>query len=338
MKAYLIGRPGSGRETIFRALTGLGPVPGHQDLRQGEALVADPRLDFLSSVFKPRKHTPARVDLCLPRPPVEPGKALRASLEKAREADVLLLVLASFPDAAGQVPDPAREAAVMASELKAADFVTVSTRLERLDEDGRRGRRGDPLERELLERALAQLEADRPLRDLPELAKAPRLRGFGFLSAKPMLALVNEPDDAPPGPGFPMEVPQLSLRGALEEEFSRLGPGEAEELMGVYGLSELGADRVARTLYGLMDLVSFFTVGEDECRAWTVDRGDDALAAAGQIHSDIQKGFIRAEVVAFEDFRSSGGFAEAKKRGLFRLESKTYRVADGDIIHFRFNV
>jgi ribosome-binding ATPase YchF (GTP1/OBG family) len=338
MKAFLIGRPGSGRETVFQALTGQGQTPGHQDTRQGEALVADPRLDYLSSVFKPRKHTPARLDLCLPKPQAEPNKALKASLEKAREADVLLAVLAGFPDPSGRGPDPVKDAALLASELKAADFVTVSSRLERIDEDHKRGRKADPTERGLLVEAQAKLEAGLPLRDFPELAKAPKLRGFGLLSSKPMLALVNLPDDARGEPELALETPHLCLKGRLEEEFSLLSPEEAGELMGVYGLTELGAARVAGRLRDLMDLVSFFTVGEDECRAWTVSRGDTALTAAGQIHSDIQKGFIRAEVVSFDDFKTCGGFGEVKKRGLFRLESKGYQVADGDIIHFRFNV
>ena len=334
MKAYLIGRPGSGRETIFRALTARGPSPTHTELLQGEALVADPRLDYLSSVFKPRQHTPARLELFLPKP----QKALKVALDKAREADVLLMVLADFPDPSGGAPDPAKDAEVLTSELKAADFVTVSTRLERIDEDNKRGRKADPLERELLVKSLAVLEENKPLRDFPELAKAPKLRGFGFLSAKPLLALVNLADNAEGLPDRPMEVPCLALKGSLEEEFRGLSPEEAAELMEAYGLEGLGVDRVAKKLYDMMDLISFFTVGEDECRAWTVAKGDNALTAAGQIHSDIQKGFIRAEVVAFDDFKACGGFNEAKKRGLFRLESKTYLIADGDIVHFRFNV
>ncbi|MDR3134769.1 MAG: DUF933 domain-containing protein [Deltaproteobacteria bacterium] len=340
MKAFLIGRPGSGRETIFRALASLGPAPAHHDLRQGEALVSDPRLDYLSSVFKPRKHTQARLELCLPKPQSEPAKALKVALEKAREADVLLMVLAAFQGPGGESPDPARDAALLASELNSADFVTVSMRLERIDEDNKRGRKADPQERELLASALAQLENNKSLRDIPELAKAQKLRGFGLLSSKPLLALVNQPDNAESeaSPDLVAGVPCLGLKGSLEEEFSFLSPGEAQEMMGVYGLAELGTARVIKKLYEMMGLISFFTVGEDECRAWTLTRGDNALTAAGQIHSDIQKGFIRAEVVAFDDFKACGSFNEAKKKGLFRLESKTYLVADGDIVHFRFNV
>jgi ribosome-binding ATPase YchF (GTP1/OBG family) len=151
----------------------------------------------------------------------------------------------------------------------------------------------------------------------------------------------NRPDedggDGTPAPGAP-PLPWLSLRGSLEAEIARLEPAEAAEFLADYGLSEPGRARVAKAVLSLMDLISFFTVGEDECRAWTVARGEDALAAAGRIHSDIRKGFIRAEVVAYDDFRACGGFAEAKRKGVFRLEGKTYKVADGDIVHFRFNV
>ncbi|MDR0355451.1 MAG: DUF933 domain-containing protein [Deltaproteobacteria bacterium] len=338
MKVCLIGRQGSGRETIFRALTALGPAVGQQELRQGETKVSDPRLDYLSGIFQPRKHTPARLELLLPKPQAEPQKALKASLEKARDCDVLLLVLKNFSDASEDKPDPAKEAALMIAELKAIDFVTLSGRLEKLEEDHKRGRKADPNERLLLTQALKQLEDDKPLREIPEVAADPKLRGFGLLSAKPMLALLNEPDNAGPPPALELEVPCLAIKGSLEMEFSALEPEEAKELMGEYGLVELVGDRIAKTLYDLTGVISFFTVGDDECRAWTISRGDDALTAAGVIHSDIQKGFIRAEVVAFEDFKNCGSFNEAKKRGLFRLESKTYQVADGDIVHFRFNI
>jgi ribosome-binding ATPase YchF (GTP1/OBG family) len=345
-------------------LTGLGPgAPGAQEIRQGEAVVPDPRLDRLSGIYRPRRHTPARVDLSLPKFPGEPSESLKASLEKARDADCLLIVVRGFPDALGADPDPDAEAAAMDSELKLADYLVVSKRLERLAEERKRGKAPDPEEVRLLEAAVAALEAGAALRGLPEVALAPKLRGYGLLSAKPALILVNRPDeardepDAGPGAGpdggpgaapgaapgggtgAPDPPPRLGLRGRLEEEFSRLPAEDAAELMGEYGLAELAAARVVRGLYDLNRLISFFTVGEDECRAWTVSRGDTALAAAGKIHSDIQKGFIRAEVVAYDDLMAcSGKMAEAKKRGLVRLEGKTYPMADGDVVLFRFNV
>jgi ribosome-binding ATPase YchF (GTP1/OBG family) len=334
VKVCLLGRPGSGRETIFQALTGLTAGPSRQALRQGEALVVDARLDWLSDLFQPKKRTPARLELALPKPSGD--QPLKGALEKARDADALMMVLANFPGHDG--PEPAQAAAELESELLLTDYLTVSKRLERLDEDKKRGKKGDPEEAALLTTALADLEASRPLRLRPETAKAPQLRGFGLLSAKPLLAVINNPDETAQAPQLPLQVPQLTIRGRLEEEFSRLEPAEAAELMADYDLAELVGARAARTLFELTDLLTFFTVGEDECRSWPVPRGATAWEAAGQIHSDIQKGFIRAEVVSFDDFKACGGFNEAKKKGVFRLEGKTYVVADGDIVHFRFNV
>jgi ribosome-binding ATPase YchF (GTP1/OBG family) len=341
MKAGLIGFPGSGRETVFRALTGLPALKAPSEQRQGEAPVPDERLDYLSGLFQPRKHTPAKLELFLPKPHgATPGEAMRLSLEKLRDSDVLLAVARNFPGQGLPLPDPAKEAAAIQSELLVTDYLTVEKRLERLAEDRKRGKKGDPAEEELLELARLSLESNRPLREVEAVRLAPCLKGFGFLSAKPCLALINQPDDGdggaadgPIGPGR-----ELSIKGRLEEEISQLEAAEAREFLRDYGLDEPVAARVSRTLYQLMDLISFFTVGEDECRAWTVGRGEEALSAAGRIHSDIRKGFIRAEVVSFQDFKACGGMAEAKRKGLFRLEGKTYPVADGDIIHFRFNL
>ena len=339
MKAGLIGWPGSGRDTIFSALTGLAPPPaGSAEPRQGEALVPDGRLDFLSALYKPRKHTPARVEFFLPRPPGPAREALQAGLEKMREAEVVLAVLRNFAPAGGPEPDPAREAAELETELILSDYLVTQKRLERLAEERKRGKKSDPEEVEFLARGLAELEAGRPLRTDPAFARHPKLRGFAFLSAKPLLAVLNnaEADEAAADLGGPW--PSLVVRGRLEQDLAALPPGEAAEFLAGYGLAEPASARVIREVYRLMGLRSFFTVGEDECRAWTITAGETALAAAGAIHSDIQKGFIRAEVVAFEDFRAAGNMNEAKKKGLFRLEGKNYMVADGDIIHFRFNV
>jgi ribosome-binding ATPase YchF (GTP1/OBG family) len=339
MKAGLIGFPGSGRDTIFRALTGLPTAPGLNDFRQGEALVEDSRLDYLSGLFQPKKHTPARIELFLSRPQGQnPPESLKLSLEKVRDCDLLLLVLRNFPQIGMETPAPEKEAKNLESELLVTDYVTVEKRLEKLAEEKKRGKKNDPAEVELLTLAKDLLEKGTPLRTEPKIVQAPFLKGFGFLSAKPILFLINNPDDGDDCFKIDLNISQLSLRGSLEAEISRLEPEEAGEFLADYGLSEPGRARVVKTIYGLMDLISFFTVGEDECRAWTINRGEDALSAAGRIHSDIKKGFIRAEVVAFADFQESGGFNEAKKKGLFRLEGKTYIVADGDIVHFRFNV
>jgi ribosome-binding ATPase YchF (GTP1/OBG family) len=336
MKAGLIGWPGSGRDTVFSALTGLSPPPaGSLEPRQGEALVPDKRLDFLASLYQPRKHTPARVEFFLPRPPGSPQEVVKASLEKMREAEVILAVLRNFAGLSN--PDPAREIAGLETELILSDYLVVQKRLEKLAEEQKRGKKSDPEEVEFLTRGLAELEAGRPLRPDPAFARHPKLKGFAFLSAKPLLAVLNNAHDDGQEADLGGPWPGLVVRGRLEQDLAALPPGEAAEFLAGYGLSEPASSRVIREVYGLMGLLSFFTVGEDECRAWTITAGETALAAAGAIHSDIQKGFIRAEVVAFEDSRAAGNMNEAKKKGHFRLEGKTYVVADGDIVHFRFN-
>jgi ribosome-binding ATPase YchF (GTP1/OBG family) len=292
----------------------------------------------LGSIFQPKKFTPAKIDLSLSKTLGEPEEVLKNALENARLADVLILVLRNFVDLKGASPDPAKEALDMESRLIVADFLTVSKRLEKLAEEKKKGKKTDPEEQALLEEALTYLDNSKALRELPKISKAPKLRGFGLLSAKTCLALINNPDDSDNHPPLPIKALPLAMRARLEDELSRLSAHEAAEFAADYGLKELGRDKVIRAVYQAMDLISFFTVGEDECRAWTLERSQEAYAAAGVIHSDIQKGFIRAEVVAFSDFKDCGGFNEAKKRGLFRLEGKNYQVKDGDIAHFRFNV
>lgn len=339
MKAGIIGWPGSGRDAIFSALTGLPRPPyGTTEARQGEALVPDARLDRLSALYQPKKHTPARVEFMLPHPQGQPKEVVKASLEKARETEVLLLVLGNFPREDGERSDPAREMADLESELILSDYLVVEKRLERLAEEQKRGKKNDPEELELLNQAKAELEAGRPLRRNPIFAQSPKLRGFAFLSAKPLLAVLNNADDDDQAMDLGGDWPQVVVRGRLEEELAAMEPEEAAEFLVAYGLTEAASARIISEVYRLMGLISFFTVGEDECRAWTIGSGETALEAAGAIHSDIQKGFIRAEVVAYDDFIAAGGMNEAKKKGSFRLEGKTYQVLDGDIVHFRFNV
>lgn len=339
MKAGIIGWPGSGRDAIFSALTGIERPPfGSPDHRQGEAVVPDVRLDKLSALYLPKKHTPARVEFFLPHPLGQAKDVIKTSLEKAREMEVLLVVLRNFAQDGTSEPSPAREIAELESELILSDYMVVEKRLERMAEEVKRGKKNDPEELELLIRAQAELEAGRPLRLDQVYAQSPKLRGFAFLSAKPLLAVVNNSDEDDQAVDLNGPWPQVVVRGKLEEELAAMAEDEAAEFLADYGLSEPAAARVIREVYRLMGLISFFTVGEDECRAWTIKKGESALEAAGAIHSDIQKGFIRAEVVAYDDLVQAGGMNEAKKRGAFRLEGKTYLVADGDIVHFRFNV
>lgn len=339
MKAGIIGWPDSGRDAIFSALTGLARPPyGSTDPRQGEALVPDARLDKLSSMFQPKKHTPARVEFLLPHPPGQPKEVIKTSLEKVRETEVLLVILRNFEQDGLEAPNPAKTMTELESELVLSDYLVVEKRLERMAEEVKRGKKNDLEELELLIKAQAELEAGRPLRNDPVFAASPKLRGFAFLSAKPVLAILNNSDEDDKAVDLGGPWPSVVVRGRLEEELAGMEEEDAAEFLAEYNLSEAAAARVIREVYGLMGLVSFFTVGEDECRAWTISKGATALEAAGAIHSDIQKGFIRAEVVSYGDFIEAGGMNEAKKKGSFRLEGKTYVVADGDIVHFRFNV
>ena len=335
MKLGIIGVEDSGRATIFGALTQRSDGGSAREARVGVVRVPDERIDKLSAIFKPKKTTYAQVEFTLPAEAA--GKEAKESVwAEIRGMDALIVVARNF----GPDRKPLSEITELVREMIFSDFMVVEKRLERLAADAKRGRPGDPKEQELLEACKALLEKDQPVRSRLELAAAPELRGFAFLSAKPMLALFNNDDDdpSPPAGAEAAGVEWLAVRGKLEAEIAVMSPEERTEFGKEYGITESAMDRVIRKSYELMGLMSFFTVGEDEVRAWTINRGSPAVEAAGEIHSDIQKGFIRAEVVAYEDFMAAGNMAEVKKRGKSRLEGKTYEVLDGDIINFRFNV
>jgi ribosome-binding ATPase YchF (GTP1/OBG family) len=217
----------------------------------------------------------------------------------------------------------------------------VEKRLERLEKDQKRGKKPNPEEIELLMRCRTILEQEIPLRKESELALSPLLRGFALLSAKPVLVLLNNPDDDPETPELPEQIARetcISIRGQLERELSQMDKEEAALFFEEYQIENTATDRIIRHSYAILGLNSFFTVGEDEVKAWTIKKDTLAVDAAGTIHSDMKKGFIRAEVLAYDDLKEAGFYKEARKRGTVRLEGKTYAVQDGDIINFRFNV
>jgi hypothetical protein len=258
-----------------------------------------------------------------------------------RDCDALIHVVRNFSGYGLAVPAPYKDFLSLDQELILADLVTVEKRIERIETDKKRGKKTDQEEPALLATCLENLEKEIPLRRIPEIASAQVLRGFAFVSAKPELVLFNNNDD---DAGFP-EVQDLMtreecmvIRGKLEQELSRMAPEEAGDFLSEYGIKESARERVIKKSYELLGLVSFFTVGEDEVRAWTIKKETKALDAAEVIHSDIKKGFIRAEVVSYKDLMDAGTYQEARKRGTVRLEGKTYLVQDGDIINFRFNV
>ncbi|MGH7820432.1 MAG: DUF933 domain-containing protein, partial [Candidatus Binatia bacterium] len=260
-----------------------------------------------------------------------------------RDADAIVAVLRGFPDPFSAAPaDPVREFGRFEEELVLADLAVVERRLERLRREGAKGREPD-----LLARLEEWLGEGKPLRRA-EISPDERrlLSGYQLISAAPLLAVLNLPEDAPAA-----VVPKalsdavaadggecLALAATLEREIAELPAEDQAAFLRDAGVEASARDRFVRTAYRVLDLVSFLTTGEDEVRAWTIRRGTAAQRAAGKIHSDIEKGFIRAEVIAYEDFVRLGGEAECKKAGKARLEGKDYVVADGDIIHFRFNV
>lgn len=341
MKLGIIGRPQSGKKTIFEALTKTQlDAAQRKETRIGMVQVPDHRVDILSDMYKPKKTIHARVEYVLPAPAENVKESAREQSiwTQARDCDALIHVVRNFKAYGAEAPEPQKDLQSMDDELIFSDLVVAEKRLERLELDQKRGKKPNLEELSLLKKCHAQLNRDKPLRDLPELATARALRGYAFLSAKPMLILANNDDEDDQRPDWLPAENGMMVRGKLEQELSLMEPEEAQAFLEDFGITTSAMDRVIARSYELLGLISFFTVGEDEVRAWTIKRGTPAQESAGEIHSDIQKGFIRAEVLAYDDLISGGNFAEARKQGKVRLEGKAYEVKDGDIINFRFNV
>ncbi len=342
MKLGIIGLEGAGKTTVFEALTGTtGGAALRGEDRVGTVKVPDERVDILSKMYNPRKTIYAQVEYFLPGRGGGDKKSGENVWTAVRDCDALIQVVRNFEAYGLEPPKPAADVADMDGELVLADLLVVEKRLERLDLDRKRGKKVSDEEIGLLKQCKECLEADRPLRSRPELAAAPPLRGFAFVSAKPMLVLFNnaDEDEEMPAVGELAERERCRvIRGQIEQELAQMSEEEAQEFLAEFEIAASAADRVIQESYALQGLISFFTVGEDEVRAWTIRRGTPAVEAAGVIHSDIQKGFIRAEILAYDDLMAAGSYAEARKRGTVRLEGKTYEVQDGDIANFRFNV
>lgn len=353
MKLGIIGLPQVGKTTIFNALTrGHAPITasaGRLEIHTAVVDVPDERVDRLSALFRPRRTTYAKVTYA-DIGGLEGGSASKGGisgplLNQLAQMDGFLHVVRCFedenvPHPAGSV-DPARDVESMLGELLLNDLIMVERKLERLAEERRKGGSDKALiERQtaLFTRLHQALEAGIPLRKLELSAEEQReLSSFGLLTRKPILTLFNLGEGQAP-PLLSLDHPSLALQGKLEMELAQLPPEDAALFMAEYGVQELGLSRVIRSSYELLQLQSFFTVGEDEVRAWRVRRGATALEAAGVIHSDLQRGFVRAEVIAYEDLIALGSLSEARAKGKLRLEGKDYLVQDGDIIHIRFNL
>ncbi len=354
MRLGIIGLPQSGKTTVFNALTrGHQPLTtsgGRIDVHTGVVDVPDARVDRLSALFKPKKTIYAKVtyaDIA----GLEGSKSAISGqlLNQLTQMDGLLHVVHCFededvPHPAGSV-NPLRDITTMDAELLLNDMIAVERKLERLAEERKKGggRERLVIEREtaLFERFREALSRELPLREIELSAEEEKtLAGFGFLTRKPMLVLLNlhEGQELPPVEYAHPHCSLAALQGKLEMEIAQLDPADAEAFMQEYGIAELGLARVIRLSYDLLGLISFFTVGDDEVRAWTIHRGASAYDAAGEIHTDLQKGFIRAEVIPYDELVSLGGMTEAKAKGRLRLEGKEYIVRDGEIVHIRFNV
>lgn len=344
MRLGIIGLPQSGKTTVFEALTRNITTDGNrQESRIGTITVPDRRVEILSDMYKPRKTIFARVEYFLPGKADQGGGAKKDQnlWTQVRDCDALIHTVRNFGIYGLEAPTPKADVAAIDQELIISDLVVVEKRLERLALDERRGKKPDPEEIALLNRCKQHLDNEIPLRRFPDIATAKALRGFAFLSAKPMLLLFNnaDEDDALPGDAALLEGEEcMVIRAKLEQELSQMSDDEAREFLAEFNITASATDRVIRRSYALLGLISFFTVGEDEVRAWTIGRDTDAVDAAEVIHSDIKKGFIRAEVLGYDDLMDAGSYAEARKKGTVRLEGKTYKVNDGDIINFRFNV
>jgi hypothetical protein len=346
MRIGLVGFAGSGKTTVFNTMTGLDvPVGYGGEVRLGAVRVPDPRIDRLSKIFSPKKTTYAEISFC--DVPGEHGSAKKGlspkGLQQIRDQEALCLVIRDFDNPAVEgAPDPLGDLEAFHAECTFADLEMVDKKLERA-----RKEQAPAAELAALETAHAALEAEKPLRSIPETElDRTSLKGFGLLSDRPLLVAVNvdETRAAEPLPeAMARRIAELSAAGltlsaSVEADIAALDAAEQAEFLRDLGLESSALDRFIRAAYELLDLVSFFTVGPDEVRAWTIRRGTKARRAAGKIHSDLERGFIRAEVTPYETFIQHGSEAAVKAAGKLQIEGQDYLVADGDILHVRFNV
>ena len=341
MRLGIIGLPRSGKSTIFDALTkNIAGTEHKGEDRIAVIRVPDDRLGALSQMYNPKKTTYAQVEYFLPGYKKDSPKD-QSIWTSVRNCDALLHVVRNHASYGFEKPSPLEDFIKLDQEFILSDLVVAEKRLERIELDRQRGNTIDNEEQALLDECRATLENEIPIRKRSDLASARKLRGFTFLSAKPVVVVFNNEDDNDRLPDVKELTSQeacLVVRGKLEQELAQMPPEEAAEFLAEFNIPASAMDRVIQQSYALLELISFFTVISNEVRAWTLKRKTPALDAADVIHSDMKKGFIRAEVVSFQDLMDAGSYAEAKKRGTVRLEGKTYEVQEGDIIQFRFNV
>jgi len=354
MKMGIVGLPQSGKTTIFNAITGssadVGTYGSQKEANLAVIKVHDERVDFLAEVYRPERKTYVEISFI----DVAPSDAESDrnvgfdahGLAMLRTADGLTAVVRAFEDPAVPprhgIVDPGRDLDELAAELILADMIVIEKRLDKLVKEHTKS-----LERDVLERCKATLDSEQPLRDIA-LSDQERqfVSPFAFLTLKPMLVLANisETDIGKPDPAgletycAEHDLELLAMCGALEMEISEIPPDERAEFLREMGIEQSAHDRYVRAAYSGLGLITFITVGSKDVHAWAVPEGTTAVEAAGKVHTDMARGFIRAEVVAYDDFAAAGTMAEAKHRGKVRIEGKEHVVHDGDIIFFRFNV
>jgi len=364
LKVGLIGLPGSGKTTLFFALTrGEGsPAGGGTNALVGVVPVPDPRYDFAVTLFQPKKRTPASIEFLDGAAQVGiggPGQAKKFGSDffvGIRSVDAIVQVVRAFESPMATEPaDPLRDANAISEELLLADLQVIENRLERIKKQLATRKAGavipEAIEQEILLKIKAVLDDFKPVRSMELTDDEKRvIKNFDFLTAKPVIVVANIAEgDLAQGENLPLlaplreqcqaeGTPLMALCAAVEQEVAQLPAEEQAEYLAAMGIQEPARDRLIRAAYQSLGYMSFFTVGDDEVRAWTIPIGSNALTAAGRIHSDLARGFIRAEVMAFEDLISSGNWDAAKSANKLRLEGKDYPVKDGDILHVRFKV
>jgi hypothetical protein len=346
MKIGLVGFAGSGKTTVFNTLTGLNvPVGFGGELHLGTVKVPDRRIDTLTGIFKPKKTIFAEIvfsDIPGEHGAEKTGLSHKA-LQQIRDQDVLCLVLRAFPNPAlDAAPNPDADLEAFQTECLLADLGMVERRLDRAKKD-----KPDPAELVAFELMKATLEQELPLRSLTaQTLDRGRLSGYGFLTDRPLMVVVNRSEDEAALPLPEAMAKRLAathsagmvLSASVEAEIAKMDPADQAAFLEDLGLKESALARFIHTAYGLLDLISFFTVGPDEVRAWPVRRGSNARQAAGRIHTDLERGFIRSEVMPYEVFMKYGSEQALRDAGKLQIEGKDYVVADGDILNIRFNV
>ncbi|RPJ59193.1 MAG: redox-regulated ATPase YchF [Acidobacteria bacterium] len=354
MKLGIVGLPQVGKKTVFQILTGItaDKAPTKDGIAHAVAVVRDPRVDRLSEMFQPKKTRYAEFDMVLP-PDIEPEQTRSANwLEAIRKAEGLLHVIRGFTSPgvfhiSGSV-DPRRDLELVDMELLLADLDLVEKRLQRMAKEHQKSNVAQERERQILERAKLHLESEKPLRTMGLSEDDLRaIRSLNFLTLKPLVAALNIDENyAAAREKYQNLADQMESNGAavvflsaaLEKEISELPPEEQAPFLQEMGIEEPAAHRLSRAAFRSLGLLSFFTVGDDEVRAWPVESGALAPVAAGRIHSDMERGFIRAEIITYEELIKAGSEKAAHDANLYRLKGKDYEVQDGDVLNIRFNV